>query len=171
MICSVFCSIGICAAAGIATTLLTIEVVPFLVLAVGVDNIFIIVQTCQRNPRSKDQPLENYIGDIMAKVGPSMLLTSSCEIGCFAVGEFILLQIIIFSKRCNKNKQDILLVTVLPYFKSFLVGSLSDMPAVNTFAIYATVAMTFNFILQTTTFIAILTIDESRYEVRFCKLH
>lgn len=40
------------------------------------------------------------------------------------------------------------------------------MPAVNTFAIYATVAMTFNFILQTTTFVALLTVDQSRYRVR-----
>lgn len=85
---SVLCSIGVCAVSGVATTLLTLEVVPFLVLAVGVDNIFIIVQTCQRNPSSKDQSLEDYLGNIMAKVGPSMLLTSSCEIGCFAVGEY-----------------------------------------------------------------------------------
>lgn len=84
---SVLGSIGICSVFGVATTLLTIEVVPFLVLAVGVDNIFIIVQTCQKNPSSKDQPLEDYIGNIMAKVGPSILLTSFCEIGCFAVGE------------------------------------------------------------------------------------
>lgn len=83
---SVGCSIGICAAFGVATTLLTIEVVPFLVLAVGVDNIFIIVQTSQRNPRSKDQTIEEHIADVMANVGPSMLLTSSCEIGCFAIG-------------------------------------------------------------------------------------
>lgn len=81
------CSIGICATFGVATTLLTIEVVPFLVLAVGVDNIFIIVQTCQRNPSPKDQPLEDYIGDIMAKVGPSIVLTTFLEIGCFAVGK------------------------------------------------------------------------------------
>lgn len=45
---SVLCSIGVCGYAGIPTTLLTIEVIPFLVLAVGVDNIFIIVQTHQR---------------------------------------------------------------------------------------------------------------------------
>ena len=45
---SVLCSIGLCGYAGVPTTLLTIEVIPFLVLAVGVDNIFIIVQTHQR---------------------------------------------------------------------------------------------------------------------------
>lgn len=44
-------AIGICSYCGIRTTMLTIEVVPFLVLAVGVDNIFIIVQTHQRKDR------------------------------------------------------------------------------------------------------------------------
>lgn len=51
VLCSVLCSLGVCAYIGITTTLLTIEVIPFLVLAVGVDNIFIIVQTHQRRKR------------------------------------------------------------------------------------------------------------------------
>ena len=32
-------------------TLIIFEIIPFLVLAVGVDNIFILVQTYQRDPR------------------------------------------------------------------------------------------------------------------------
>lgn len=44
---SVACSLGIFSYAGIPLTLIVIEVIPFLVLAVGVDNIFIIVQTYQ----------------------------------------------------------------------------------------------------------------------------
>lgn len=51
VLCSVLCSLGVFGYAGIPTTLLTIEVIPFLVLAVGVDNIFIIVQTHMRAPR------------------------------------------------------------------------------------------------------------------------
>lgn len=46
---SVACSIGTLSYVGVTTTLITIEVVPFLVLAVGVDNIFIIVQSHQHN--------------------------------------------------------------------------------------------------------------------------
>lgn len=48
VLCSVGCSLGVSGYAGITTTLLTVEVIPFLVLAVGVDNIFIIVQTHHR---------------------------------------------------------------------------------------------------------------------------
>jgi len=44
---SVASSIGFFSYCGIAATLIIIEVVPFLVLAVGVDNIFILTQTYQ----------------------------------------------------------------------------------------------------------------------------
>lgn len=44
---SVAASVGFYSFCGIPMTLIIIEVVPFLVLAVGVDNIFILVQTYQ----------------------------------------------------------------------------------------------------------------------------
>lgn len=44
---SVACSIGIFSYFGVPVTLIVAEVIPFLVLAIGVDNIFIIVQTLQ----------------------------------------------------------------------------------------------------------------------------
>lgn len=46
---SVTCSLGIFSYMGMPLTLIVIEVIPFLVLAVGVDNIFILVQTYQVN--------------------------------------------------------------------------------------------------------------------------
>lgn len=47
---SVACSLGIFSYIGTPLTLIVIEVIPFLVLAVGVDNIFILVQTYQVTP-------------------------------------------------------------------------------------------------------------------------
>ncbi|EGV93491.1 Niemann-Pick C1 protein, partial [Cricetulus griseus] len=44
---SVACSLGVFSYMGMPLTLIVIEVIPFLVLAVGVDNIFILVQTYQ----------------------------------------------------------------------------------------------------------------------------
>ncbi|KAB0803649.1 hypothetical protein PPYR_00619 [Photinus pyralis] len=128
VLCSVICSLGVCGYIGITTTLLTIEVIPFLVLAVGVDNIFIIVQTHQRRPRQKDLTIEEEVGLTMAKVGPSMLLTSFSEICCFGI------------------------------------GALSSMPAVNTFAIYSVIALAFDFVFQITAFVALLYLDDKRYE-------
>lgn len=46
------------------------------------------------------------------------------------------------------------------------------MPAVHTFAMYATIAILLDFILQITAFVALLSLDEQRYEVSHkYKLH
>lgn len=47
----------------------------------------------------------------------------------------------------------------------FAIGSLSDMPAVNTFAIYAAVAILLDFVFQITAFVAIMCLDQKRYQV------
>lgn len=39
------------------------------------------------------------------------------------------------------------------------------MPAVHTFALYSTVAVAFDFFFQITAFVALLAIDQKRYEV------
>ncbi|XP_015603900.1 NPC intracellular cholesterol transporter 1 homolog 1b [Cephus cinctus] len=134
---SVACSLGIFGYIGVPTTLLTIEVIPFFVLAVGVDNIFIMVQTLQRTPRKLDETTPEHIGRTLALVGPSILLSSASECTCF------------------------------------LIGALSSMPAVNTFALYASVAILINFLLQITVFIALLALDtdrltDNRLDVLFC---
>ncbi|WAR17615.1 NPC1-like protein [Mya arenaria] len=90
---------------GIPMTLIIIEVVPFLVLAVGVDNIFILVQTYQRDKRLPGETLEQQVGRAM-----------------------------------------------------------TDMPAVREFALYAAMAVLFDFILQVTCFISLMTIDAKRQE-------
>lgn len=71
---------------GVPATLIIFEVLPFLVLAVGVDNIFIIVQTHQRIPKDLNETQEEHIGRILSKVGPSILLTTLSESICFFLG-------------------------------------------------------------------------------------
>ncbi|GLH02514.1 NPC intracellular cholesterol transporter 1 homolog 1b [Gryllus bimaculatus] len=83
---SVLTALGIFAYSGVATTLLVIEVIPFLVLAVGVDNIFIMVQTHQRESRRPDESYAQHVGRTLGKVGPSMLLTTLTESTCFFLG-------------------------------------------------------------------------------------
>lgn len=83
---SVVCSMGIFGFYGVAATLIIVEVIPFLVLAVGVDNIFILVQTHQREPRRPDETVEQHIGRMLGKVGPSMFVTSVSESVCFFLG-------------------------------------------------------------------------------------
>ncbi|KAL4623363.1 Niemann-Pick C1 protein [Arapaima gigas] len=83
---SVACSLGIFSYAGVPLTLIVIEVIPFLVLAVGVDNIFIIVQTYQRDERIAHEELHQQIGRILGDVAPSMFLSSLSETVAFFLG-------------------------------------------------------------------------------------
>lgn len=83
---SVVASIGIFAFIGVPATLIIVEVIPFLVLAVGVDNIFILVQTHQRDAKKPTETHAEHVGRILGKVGPSMLLTSVSESFCFFLG-------------------------------------------------------------------------------------
>ena len=80
---SVAASVGFFSFFKVKATLIIFEVIPFLVLAVGVDNIFILVQNYQRDTRLPGETLEQQIGRIVGRVGPSMLLTSSSEVCLF----------------------------------------------------------------------------------------
>ncbi|TRY76439.1 hypothetical protein TCAL_00054 [Tigriopus californicus] len=83
---SVGASVGIFGFLGVSATLIIFEIIPFLVLAVGVDNIFILVQTCQRDPRKPTETTAEHTGRIVGEVAPSMLLSSVSESTCFFLG-------------------------------------------------------------------------------------
>ncbi|XP_066939324.1 NPC intracellular cholesterol transporter 1-like [Macrobrachium rosenbergii] len=83
---SVLSSVGVYGYAGIQATLVVIEVIPFLVLAVGVDNMFILVQTFQREPRGPTESRQEHIGRVVGQVAPTLLLASCSEAACFFLG-------------------------------------------------------------------------------------
>ncbi|CAD7086055.1 unnamed protein product [Hermetia illucens] len=83
---SVVSSVGLFGYIGLPATLIIVEVIPFLVLAVGVDNIFILVQTLQRTERKPNETHAEHVGRVLGRVGPSMLLTSVSESCCFFLG-------------------------------------------------------------------------------------
>ncbi|XP_047170298.1 LOW QUALITY PROTEIN: NPC intracellular cholesterol transporter 1 [Vigna umbellata] len=84
---SVLGSVGFFSAIGVKSTLIIMEVIPFLVLAVGVDNMCIIVDAVKRQP--SNLPVEEQISNAMGEVGPSITLASLSEILAFAVGSFV----------------------------------------------------------------------------------
>ncbi|OVA00612.1 Sterol-sensing domain [Macleaya cordata] len=84
---SVLGSVGFFSAIGVKSTLIIIEVIPFLVLAVGVDNMCILVHAVKRQPL--ELPLEERISNALVEVGPSITLASLSEVLAFAVGSFI----------------------------------------------------------------------------------
>ena len=83
---SVAASFGIFGMFGVPATLIIFEIIPFLVLAVGVDNIFILVQTHQRSTRKNYETHSEHLGRIVGEVAPSMLLSSVAECTCFFLG-------------------------------------------------------------------------------------
>uniref|UniRef100_A0A2P2MG79 Niemann-Pick C1 protein-like n=1 Tax=Rhizophora mucronata TaxID=61149 RepID=A0A2P2MG79_RHIMU len=84
---SVLGSVGLFSAIGVKSTLIIMEVIPFLVLAVGVDNMCILVHAVKRQPL--ELALEGRISNALVEVGPSITLASLSEVLAFAVGSFI----------------------------------------------------------------------------------
>lgn len=83
---SVISSIGLNSYLRVATTLIALEVMPFLILAVGVDNIFMLVHAYEKEPIKKNEKFEKYIGRVLATIGPSILLAGLAESSCFFLG-------------------------------------------------------------------------------------
>ena len=134
---SVASSIGLFSYFGVKATLIIFEVIPFLVLAVGVDNIFILVQTYQREKENSKESVEARVSRVVGKVGPSILLTSLAE-SC-----------------------------------AFLLGTLTPMPAVKIFSLYAAMSVFLDFLLQITCFVSMMTLDAKReqagrFDIFYC---
>ena len=60
-----------------------VQVIPFLILAVGVDNLFIISQALDRQPT--DAPLPARMGAALAAAGPSITLAAASEALAFGL--------------------------------------------------------------------------------------
>ncbi|KAK9332201.1 sterol-sensing domain of SREBP cleavage-activation-domain-containing protein [Lipomyces starkeyi] len=87
---SVSASIGLFSLFGIKVTLIIAEVIPFLVLAVGVDNIFLLSHELELvNSKHPEEPVEHRIARAVGRMGPSILLSACCETIAFALGAVV----------------------------------------------------------------------------------
>ena len=171
VILSVSSSVGLLSLLGVKTTLIIAEVIPFLVLAVGVDNVFILVHELDRQnllhgpnasavaqtsasayPRSPTQshrsPFESARDDSVDAESLSSYLSAEERV----------------AKTLEKMGPSILLSSVTETV-AFGLGALVPMPAVRNFALYAAGSVLLNAILQITVFVSALTLDLKRAEV------
>ncbi|KAK4101592.1 multidrug efflux transporter AcrB transmembrane domain-containing protein [Parathielavia hyrcaniae] len=87
---SITASIGLFSWLGLKATLIIVDVIPFIVLAVGVDNIFLIVHEFERvNISHPDDVVEVRISRALGRMGPSILFSAITETLCFALGAFV----------------------------------------------------------------------------------
>ncbi|KAJ5758509.1 Patched [Penicillium odoratum] len=87
---SVSASVGLFSAAGVKVTLIIAEVIPFLVLAVGVDNIFLIVHEFERvNFSHSNDEIDERIAIAVGRIGPSIFLSALTETVAFGLGAFV----------------------------------------------------------------------------------
>ena len=136
VICSLLISMGICSYFGLGMTMISTEVVPFLILAIGVDNMFIIV----RAERTVDNSVTDCITRMaigLSNVGPSICTAAICEV------------------------------------LSFVVGLMTDIPALQSFCLVAVIAVFCDFLFQITAFVAVVALDNQRiknlkYDVIVC---
>lgn len=66
-------------------SMISAEVVPFLILAIGVDNIFIIANANKR-AESLQLSVTSQLGEALKEVGPSISTAAVCEFLAFIVG-------------------------------------------------------------------------------------
>ncbi|KAG0209992.1 hypothetical protein BGX28_009771 [Mortierella sp. GBA30] len=87
---SISTSVGIFSFLGYKITLIIAEVIPFLVLAVGVDNIFILCHEFERRKMNHpEESIEECAGRTLGRMGPSILLSALSETIAFGLGGMV----------------------------------------------------------------------------------
>ena len=87
VISSVICSAGFWSIFGVKSTLIIAEVIPFLILAIGIDNIFLITHAYDSTFRSSTELIiEDRVTTSISKITPSIFSSMICQAGCFLIG-------------------------------------------------------------------------------------
>ncbi|VDP85090.1 unnamed protein product [Echinostoma caproni] len=171
VILSVVSSVGMWSYVGTPATLIIIEVIPFLVLAVGVDNIFILVHDFEFDEQEADQILcseERRQNCAVGRSNPDWASQVGDDVPLHPHPNLTQTIRAIVAARVGRTLGRVgpsILLTSVAESVAFFCGSLTSMPAVRAFALYAGVAILFNFLLQIFAFVALLTLDARRRAV------
>ncbi|POW20655.1 hypothetical protein PSHT_03243, partial [Puccinia striiformis] len=148
---SVSTSVGLFSLLGIKITLIIAEVIPFLVLAIGVDNVFILANEVSRQNSKAYASLAR--GGLGFNGMEGLLVNEEDDDveGLPSVEIRIAKAISRMGASCEAL--------------AFALGAIVGMPAVRNFAIYAAGAVIINTLLQMTVFISAMAIDLHRMEL------
>ncbi|KAF9534386.1 patched family-domain-containing protein [Crepidotus variabilis] len=170
VILSVSTSVGFFSLTGVKVTLIIAEVIPFLVLAVGVDNVFILVHELDRQnflhgPNAASQTDNGHNSQVPfspTNSHRSPFDSTHDDIDAASMPIFLSAEERV-ARTLAKMGPSILLSTITETF-AFGLGALVPMPAVRNFALYAAGSVLLNAILQITVFVSALLLDLKRYE-------
>lgn len=173
VILSVSSSVGIFSILRVKVTLIIAEVIPFLVLAVGVDNVFILVHELDRqNLMHGPNASSNMAPNIFSPVSPIRHLSFESTHDDHADTDSMPLHLSPEERvaRAVAKMGPSILLSSVSEITAFALGALVPMPAVRNFALYAAGSVLVNAMLQMTAFIGALTIDLRRTEVCFVRV-
>ncbi|CEP63556.1 sphingolipid transporter LALA0_S08e05292g [Lachancea lanzarotensis] len=87
---SVTSAAGVLSILGVKSTLIIAEVIPFLILAIGVDNIYLITHEYDRVFSSADfLDVQQIMEKALRKISPSIALSLMCQLSCFLTATFV----------------------------------------------------------------------------------
>ena len=93
VICATFAAFGFTSWLKVAFNATSLQVLPFLALGLGVDDMFILIHTFEAVPRTLDPDASKGVASTMAntlgRAGPSICMTSLANFGAFLVGSTI----------------------------------------------------------------------------------
>jgi len=170
VILSVSSSVGLFSFLGVKVTLIIAEVIPFLVLAVGVDNVFIIVHELDRQNflHGPNAATQNFQGRDLSSMSPTNSHRSPFESATDDADAASMPLYLSAEERVARTLAKMgpsILLSTITETVAFGLGALVPMPAVRNFALYAAGSVLLNAILQVTVFISALFLDLKRLEV------
>ncbi|KAH6915405.1 patched family-domain-containing protein [Coprinopsis sp. MPI-PUGE-AT-0042] len=167
VILSVSTSVGFFSFMGVKVTLIIAEVIPFLVLAVGVDNVFLLVNELDRQnllhgPNAAFSGSQGGLTSPTSPVGRHPYDYPSEDNDAASMPVHLTAEERV-ARTLAKMGPSILLSTITET-TAFALGALVPMPAVRNFALYAAGSVFLNAVLQVTVFVSALTLDLRRAE-------
>ena len=182
---SVSCAVGIFSALNVKVTLIIAEVIPFMLLAVGVDNIFLLCNEMDKQdsimpsdgsygsgslPRSIAPPTLSHTGGPASHSDSVEDDNAGINIGdtreLLQINSSLQMKVPASERaaRALSRMGPSILLSASTQITAFLLGALVPMPAVRNFALYAAGSMFIVAVLHCTVFVAAMALDAGRAE-------